>query len=52
MHTYVLEREQRVPKPLADVFAFFSRPENLQAITRNGWIFEWWRHLRSWRPGR
>jgi hypothetical protein len=37
MHTYLLEREQRLPKPLEEVFAFFSRPENLQAITP-GWL--------------
>jgi len=33
MHTYILEREQWLPKSLDDVFAFFSRPENLQIIT-------------------
>ena len=33
MHTYILEREQWLPKPLDDVFSFFSRPENLQIIT-------------------
>lgn len=33
MRTYVLEREQWLPKPLDDVFSFFSRPENLQVIT-------------------
>ena len=33
MHTYSLEREQWLPKPLEEVFLFFSRPENLQKIT-------------------
>lgn len=33
MHTYLLEREQWLPKPIDEVFAFFSRPENLQQIT-------------------
>jgi ligand-binding SRPBCC domain-containing protein len=33
MHTYRLEREQWLPRPVDEVFAFFSRPENLQVIT-------------------
>jgi len=33
MHSYGLEREQWLPKPINEVFSFFSRPENLQAIT-------------------
>jgi ligand-binding SRPBCC domain-containing protein len=33
MHTYTLRREQWLAKPIEEVFAFFSRPENLQAIT-------------------
>lgn len=33
MKTYVLQAEQWLPRPLAEVFAFFSRPENLQEIT-------------------
>ena len=33
MRTYSLNREQWVPRPLGEVFSFFSRPENLQAIT-------------------
>ncbi|MGA2744006.1 MAG: SRPBCC family protein [Candidatus Sulfotelmatobacter sp.] len=33
MHTYLLEREQWLPKAVEDVFRFFSRPENLQVIT-------------------
>ncbi len=32
-HTYHLRREQWVPRPLATVFEFFARPDNLQAIT-------------------
>lgn len=30
---YVLERKQRVPRPLEEVFAFFSDPRNLARIT-------------------
>jgi len=33
MHRYILEREQWLARPLEEVFAFFSRPENLQQIT-------------------
>jgi ligand-binding SRPBCC domain-containing protein len=33
MKTYRLEREQWLPGPINEVFAFFSRPENLQVIT-------------------
>ena len=33
MRLYCLERELWVPRPLDDVFSFFSRPENLQTIT-------------------
>jgi ligand-binding SRPBCC domain-containing protein len=33
MRTFRLEREQWVPRPLKEVFAFFSCPENLQALT-------------------
>jgi ligand-binding SRPBCC domain-containing protein len=33
MHIYLLEREQWLPRPIDEVFAFFSRPENLQVIT-------------------
>jgi ligand-binding SRPBCC domain-containing protein len=33
MLLYYLEREQWIPRPIAEVFSFFSRPENLQAIT-------------------
>jgi hypothetical protein len=32
-HTYVLEREQWLPRPMDEVFSFFSRPENLPVIT-------------------
>lgn len=33
MHVHVLQREQRVPQPLENVFPFFARPENLERIT-------------------
>jgi ligand-binding SRPBCC domain-containing protein len=33
MHIYRLEREQWLPRPVDEVYLFFSRPENLQAIT-------------------
>jgi len=33
MRTYILEREQWLPRPIDEVFAFFSRPENLHMIT-------------------
>lgn len=33
MQVYVLKAEQVVPKPLDEVFEFFARPENLEAIT-------------------
>ena len=33
MRTFLLEREQSLPRPIAEVFAFFSRPENLREIT-------------------
>lgn len=33
MHIYLLEREQWLPRAIDEVFAFFSRPENLQVIT-------------------
>jgi ligand-binding SRPBCC domain-containing protein len=33
MRTYLLEREQWLPRPIEEVFHFFSRPENLQVIT-------------------
>jgi ligand-binding SRPBCC domain-containing protein len=33
MHTYLLEREQWLPKAVDEVYSFFSRPENLQVIT-------------------
>jgi ligand-binding SRPBCC domain-containing protein len=36
-HTYRLIREQWVPQPPEEAFAFFSRPENLQEITP-GWL--------------
>ncbi len=33
MRKYLLEREQWLPRPVDEVFHFFSRPENLQIIT-------------------
>lgn len=33
MRLYYLEREQWLPRPIEQVFSFFSRPENLQEIT-------------------
>ncbi len=33
MQTHLLSQEQRLPAPLAKVFPFFSRPENLQRLT-------------------
>lgn len=33
MRTYQLNREQWLPRTVEEVFAFFSRPENLQVIT-------------------
>jgi ligand-binding SRPBCC domain-containing protein len=33
MHTYRLECEQWPPKPVDEVYSFFSRPENLQILT-------------------
>jgi hypothetical protein len=33
MHSYLLAREQWVPRQVEEVFAFFSRPENLQVLT-------------------
>lgn len=33
MKTYLLQRKQLVPKPLSEVFAFFSKPENLGRLT-------------------
>ena len=32
-YIYRLEREQWLPRPVDEVFSFFSRPENLQVIT-------------------
>lgn len=33
MHEHILQREQWVPRPIEDVFAFFSEAGNLEAIT-------------------
>jgi ligand-binding SRPBCC domain-containing protein len=30
---YILEREQRIPRPITEVFAFFADAHNLEAIT-------------------
>jgi ligand-binding SRPBCC domain-containing protein len=40
MTTYELYREQWVPRPLEEVFEFFSRPENLAKITPASLGFE------------
>ena len=39
MHTYTLQREQWVERPLQRVFPFFARPENLALITPPGYDF-------------
>jgi ligand-binding SRPBCC domain-containing protein len=33
MRTYLLQRTQFLPRPVQEIFEFFSRPENLQRIT-------------------
>lgn len=33
MRAHVFEAEQRIPRPLPEVFEFFSRPQNLERIT-------------------
>jgi len=33
VRSYLLKRQQWLPKPIGEVFQFFSRPENLQIIT-------------------
>jgi ligand-binding SRPBCC domain-containing protein len=38
MKTYLLEREQWIPRPLPEVFEFFSRAENLGRITPD-WLY-------------
>jgi hypothetical protein len=40
MQVHVYESTQDVPKPLDEVFAFFSRPENLQEITPDSLDFQ------------
>ena len=32
-HTYTLEQTQNIPKPIEEVFDFFSRAENLETLT-------------------
>jgi len=44
MSDYVLERELWVPHPLADVFSFFSKAENLERLTPP------WMHFRILTP--
>jgi ligand-binding SRPBCC domain-containing protein len=34
---YVLHREQRIPRPIEDVFSFFANAKNLEQITP-GWL--------------
>ncbi len=38
--TYTLAREQWLPRPLEEVFAYFSDPANLQAITPKAMRFQ------------
>jgi ligand-binding SRPBCC domain-containing protein len=33
METFVLQREQRIPQPVEEVFAFFGDARNLEAVT-------------------
>jgi len=33
MHLYTLHREQWLPRPAEEVFAFFAEPQNLEALT-------------------
>ena len=33
MNDYLLERQQFIPRPLDEVFAFFSKPDNLEKLT-------------------
>jgi ligand-binding SRPBCC domain-containing protein len=51
MHTYLLEREQWLPKPIGEVFAFFSRPENLQQITPRWLDFRMVETPKELKPG-
>lgn len=44
MKTYTLERQQWIPRPLPEVFDFFSRAENLQRLTPP------WMHFRILTP--
>lgn len=44
METYLLEREQWIPRPLPEVFEFFARAENLGRITPP------WMHFRIRTP--
>lgn len=44
MQTYELERQQWIPRPLPELFAFFSRVENLERITPD------WVHFRIHSP--
>lgn len=51
MRTYLLHREQWLPRPVQEVFAFFSRPENLQTITPRWLDFRMVEAPQSLRPG-
>ena len=37
---HTLRREQQIPRPVDEVFCFFSDASNLEEITRHGWDFE------------
>ena len=51
MSAHRLVATQFIPRPLDDVFAFFSRPENLGRITPAGMRFEFLTHDHEMRSG-